>query len=143
MSTFDLSTLELPIVQAPMAGGPSTPQLAIAVCDAGALGFLAAGYKRADAVRDEIHAVRAATAAPFGVNLFVPAEEPADREGVRRYLERLKPEAERQGAALGEPSFDDALYIALARRLDEPLATTDARLARAAAAVGVEIASPK
>ena len=106
-TTFDLSTLELPIVQAPMAGGPSTPQLAIAVCDAGALGFLAAGYKRADAVRDEIHAVRAATAAPFGVNLFVPAEEPADREGVRRYLERLKPEAERQGAALGEPSFDD------------------------------------
>jgi predicted nucleic acid-binding protein len=40
-------------------------------------------------------------------------------------------------------TFDDALYIALARRLDEPLATTDARLARAAAAVGVEIASPK
>src|SRR6516165_2857583 len=84
-STFDLSTLGLPIVQAPMAGGPSTPQLAIAVCDAGALGFLAAGYKRADAVRDEIHAVRAATSAPVGVNLFVPAEEPADREGVRRY----------------------------------------------------------
>src|ERR1700757_3314099 len=90
-----------------MAGGPSTPALAIAVCEGGGLGFLAAGYKRADALRDEIHAVRAATAAPFGVNLFVPAAEPADRDGVRRYLERLKPEAERQGAELGEPRFDD------------------------------------
>jgi nitronate monooxygenase len=90
-----------------MAGGPSTPGLAIAVCQARALGFLAAGYKRADAVSDEIHAVRAATPAPFGVNLFVPAAGPADRDGVREYLERLKPEAERQDAQLGEPRFDD------------------------------------
>jgi nitronate monooxygenase len=92
-----------------MAGGPSTPELAIAVCEAGALGFLAAGYKRADAVRDEIQAVRAATPAPFGVNVFVPTASPADagRDGVRDYLERLKPEAERQGAELGEPRFDD------------------------------------
>jgi len=39
-------------------------------------------------------------------------------------------------------TFDDALYVALARRLDEPLATTDARLARAAASVGVAVARP-
>lgn len=39
-------------------------------------------------------------------------------------------------------TFDDALYVALARRLDEPLATTDARLARAAAAIGVAVAAP-
>jgi nitronate monooxygenase len=90
-----------------MAGGPSTPELAIAVCEAGALGFLAAGYKRADAVREEIKTVRAATPAPVGVNLFVPAAAPADRDGLREYLERLKPEAERQGAELGEPRFDD------------------------------------
>jgi len=90
-----------------MAGGPSTPELAIAVCEAGALGFLAAGYKRAGAVGDEIHAVRAATDAPFGVNLFVPATEPADRDRVREYLERLGAEAERQGVELGDPEFDD------------------------------------
>lgn len=40
-------------------------------------------------------------------------------------------------------TFDDGLYIALARRLDEPLATTDTRLARAAAALGVVIAKPE
>ncbi|HET6870995.1 MAG TPA: nitronate monooxygenase, partial [Solirubrobacteraceae bacterium] len=62
-----MSTLKLPIVQAPMAGGPSTPALAIAVCRAGGLGFLAAGYKKADAVSEDIHAVRAATDAPLGV----------------------------------------------------------------------------
>jgi nitronate monooxygenase len=105
--TFDLSTLELPIVQAPMAGGPSTPELAIAVCEAGGLGFLAAGYKRSDAVRGEIRAVREATSAPFGVNLFVPTREPADPASLRDYLRRLAPEAERQGAELGEPRFDD------------------------------------
>jgi nitronate monooxygenase len=106
-TTFDLTTLPLPIVQAPMAGGPSTPELAIAVCEAGGLGFVAAGYKRADAVRDEIAAVRAGTSAPFGVNLFVPSAEPADPDGLRDYLRRLGPEAERQGAELGEPRFED------------------------------------
>jgi nitronate monooxygenase len=90
-----------------MAGGPSTPELAIAVCRAGALGFVAAGYKRADAVREEIRAVRAATAAPLGVNLFVPTAEPADPETLRGYLQRLAPEAERQGTELGEARFDD------------------------------------
>ena len=39
-------------------------------------------------------------------------------------------------------TFDDALYVALARRLEEPLATTDARLARAAAGIGVAVVRP-
>jgi nitronate monooxygenase len=90
-----------------MAGGPSTPALAIAVGRAGGLGFLAAGYKKADAVREEISAVRAASDAPFGVNVFVPSTTPADPETLRAYLERIAPEAERQGAQLGEPRFDD------------------------------------
>jgi nitronate monooxygenase len=90
-----------------MAGGPSTPALATAVCEAGGLGFVAAGYKRAPDVRDEIRAVRAETSAPFGVNVFVPSPEPADRESLHDYLRRLGPEAERQGAELGEARFDD------------------------------------
>jgi len=90
-----------------MAGGPSTPELAVAVCEAGGLGFVAAGYKRAEAVRDEIRAVRAETSAPFGVNVFVPAPARADPGRLHDYIQRLKPEAERQGAELGEPRFDD------------------------------------
>jgi nitronate monooxygenase len=90
-----------------MAGGASTPELAIAVCEAGGLGFLAAGYKRPDAVGEDIGEVRAATDAPFGVNLFVPSAEPADPAGLTDYMKRLAPEAERQGAELGEPRFED------------------------------------
>jgi nitronate monooxygenase len=102
-----------------MAGGPSTPELAIAVGEAGALGFLAAGYKRADTVRDEIRAVRAATPAPFGVNLFVPTAEPADPDTFRAFLRRLVPEAERQGAELGEARFDDDDWAAKLEALYE------------------------
>jgi nitronate monooxygenase len=89
-----------------MAGGPSTTALAIAVCEAGGLGFLAAGYKRADAVAEEIRAVRAVTNT-FGVNLFVPGADPADPDSLAAYLLELAPEADRQGAELGEPRFED------------------------------------
>src|SRR4051812_2643740 len=89
-----------------MGGGPGTPALAAAVSGAGGLGFLAAGYKTADAVRAEIRELRGLTNRPFGVNLFVPSE-PADPALVERYAERLRPEAERYGASLGEPRHDD------------------------------------
>lgn len=105
--SFDLDTLPEPIVQAPMAGGPSTPELAIAVCEAGGLGFLAAGYRQVDDVRRELEAVRAGTAKPFGVNLFVPTPPPVDPADLREYLREIAPEAERQGVRLGEARYDD------------------------------------
>jgi nitronate monooxygenase len=104
---FDPAALAEPIVQAPLAGGPSTPGLAIAVCEAGGLGFVAAGYKTPDALREQIDAVGAKTDRPFGVNIFVPGPDPADPDELRPYLARLEPEADRHGATLGEPRFDD------------------------------------
>ena len=95
-----LSRLVHPIVLAPMAGGPSTPELAGAVSEAGALGFVAAGYRTADALREEIQTVRAATDAPFGVNLFVPGRPARDLEPVWAYVASLGPGA-------GEPHYDD------------------------------------
>jgi nitronate monooxygenase len=62
--------LAVPIVGAPLAGGPTTPALAAAVCEAGGLGFLAAGYKTAVALADDINALRRLTRRPFGVNVF-------------------------------------------------------------------------
>src|SRR5262249_50226924 len=41
---LDRLHIRLPIIQAPMAGGPDTPALAAAVCNAGALGSLGCGY---------------------------------------------------------------------------------------------------
>ena len=95
-----LSRLAHPIVLAPMAGGPSTPELAVAVSEAGGLGFLAAGYLTAKALGDEIGAVRAATSAPFGVNLFVPGQPARNLDAVRAYVATLGPGA-------GEPRYDD------------------------------------
>lgn len=104
---FALSDLALPIVQAPMAGGPSTPALAVAVSEAGGLGLLAAGYKSAAAVRDDIRSVRAATDRAFGVNLFVPAPAPAAPPPLDGYLSEIEPEARRLGVAVGDPRHDD------------------------------------
>jgi nitronate monooxygenase len=102
-----LEALELPIVQAPLAGGASTPALAGAVCEAGALGFLAAGYKTADAVRADLETLRGLTARPFGLNVFAPPAGAADDEAVRTYASTLCDESERAGVALGEPRHDD------------------------------------
>jgi nitronate monooxygenase len=104
-----LDSLTHPIVLAPMGGGPGTPELAAAVSGAGGLGILAAGYKRAEAVREEIRAVRAATDAAFGVNVFVPSSEAGDPGAVARYVEELR---RAEDGPLGEPRFDDDAWEA-------------------------------
>jgi nitronate monooxygenase len=104
---FSLAQLEHPIVQAPMGGGPSTPALAAAVSEAGGLGFLAAGYRTPDAVRSDLAEVRALTSQPFGLNLFVPGPQSPDTQALDRYSAALAAEAERAGADLGEPRWDD------------------------------------
>jgi nitronate monooxygenase len=121
---FSLSDLEHPIVQAPMGGGPSTPALAVAVCEAGGLGFLAAGYRTPDAVRADIAAVRERTARPFGLNLFVPGLASEDAGALQRYAGELAEEAGRLGVELGEPRYDDDGWeakLALAREEEVPV----------------------
>lgn len=71
---FDFADLEIPLVGAPMAGGPSTPQLAAAVSNAGGLGMLAAGYLNADQLSEQVQQTRELTKQPLGVNLFCPAD---------------------------------------------------------------------
>lgn len=102
---------DLPVVQAPMAGGPSTPQLTAAVAGAGGYGMVAGGYLSAAGLQELIAATRALTAAPFGVNLFVPST-PADPAVVAAYAAGLRPEAERLGAALGAARWEDDDYEA-------------------------------
>jgi len=99
--------LTVPIVGAPMAGGPSTAPLAAAVSEAGGLGFLAAGYKTAGAVADELAAVRALTTRPVGLNLFFPARAAVDEAAIERYAHALEPEEERYGVRCGEAVWSD------------------------------------
>jgi nitronate monooxygenase len=93
-----------PLIVAPMAGGPSTSALVIAAAGAGALGFLAAGYKTPAAVEEE---VRAVGAAPYGLNIFVPRPAPADIEPLERYRRLLQAEADRYEVDLPPLRLDD------------------------------------
>ncbi len=85
--------LTLPVLAAPMAGGPSTPRLVVAAARAGSLGFLGAGYKTPDALAEQIAEVRSA-GVPFGVNLFAPNPVPVDPDAYRQYRRLLQPEAD-------------------------------------------------
>jgi nitronate monooxygenase len=105
--TFDLRDLAVPVILAPMAGGPSTPELAAAASTAGGLGFIAAGYLTADALADRINVARTLTSGPIGVNLFVPQPSVANADAIARYAAALAAEADRYGISLGQPRFTD------------------------------------
>jgi nitronate monooxygenase len=98
-----LEELRFPIVQAPMAGGPSTPELAAAVATGGGLGFLAAGYKSTEDLAAEIAASRELTDR-FGVNLFVPGPR-SDPQRYGSYVTALQEDA--GGSEVGEPRWSD------------------------------------
>ncbi|MGI5198120.1 nitronate monooxygenase [Streptomyces sp. CA-288835] len=122
MSSALTDLFPLPIVQAPMAGGVSVPQLAAAVSEAGGLGFLAAGYKTADGMYQEIKQLRGATNRPFGVNLFMPQPEYADPAAVEVYANQLAGESAWYETKLGDPDSgrDDGYDAKLAVLLDNP-----------------------
>lgn len=109
---MDLVALPMPIVQAPLAGGASTPELAAAVNSAGGLGFLAAGYRTVDALGEDIRRLRSLTDAPFGVNVFAPPAPAVDAAAIQTYAGQLRADAERYGARLGEPRHDDDEFAA-------------------------------
>lgn len=63
-------SIELPLIQAGMAGGITTPELVAAVANDGALGTIGAGYMGASQLKEEIQQVKQLTDKPFAVNLF-------------------------------------------------------------------------
>jgi len=151
---MDLSDLRAPIVQAPLAGGASTPGLAAAVAHAGGFGFLAAGYKSVDAVRRDITELRTLTSAPFGVNVFAPPAPATDPAGVQAFADRLQADADRYQVELGEArhdddAFDGKLALLVEQRIAVvsftfgcPATDTVARLHDAGSDVWVTVTSP-
>lgn len=116
-----LDGLRVPIVQAPMAGGSSTPELAAAVSEAGALGFVAAGYKAPEAMLADIAATRALTSAPFGVNLFAARPTTVAPAVLDAFADRVRSATRDTGIAPGEPrSDDDGFDAKIALLLDDP-----------------------
>ncbi|MFC3502933.1 nitronate monooxygenase [Micromonospora krabiensis] len=104
----DLFGAPTPLVGAPMAGGATTPALVRAVTAGGGFGFLAAGYRTAEAVAADL-ADLAATGTPCGVNLFVPGPHEIDEPTFRRYAREIAAEGEPYGLdlAAAAPVHDD------------------------------------
>ena len=120
--TKDLD-IEHPIVQAPMAGGPSTPELVAAVSNAGGLGSLGAAYLPPETLREQVREIRNLTERPFGVNLFVPSAFEADPERIKHanallgpYRKELGIEAPEKVSSF-EESFEDQLEIVFKERV--------------------------
>jgi nitronate monooxygenase len=116
-----LRSLDTGVVGAPMAGGPTTPELVATVGEAGGLGLLAGGYLTAPQLAAAIAEVWDASSRPFGINLFVPAQANAYAVGsgeltgaeradaVAAYRAALMDDAEVLGVQPGEarPGDDD------------------------------------
>lgn len=85
MTLSSLLGIEMPIIQAPMAGAQGSA-LAIAVCNAGGLGSLPCAMLSVDAMRAELAVIRAATRKPFNVNFFchTPPTPNTDRQAAWR-----------------------------------------------------------
>ena len=98
--------VRIPVIAAPMAGGPTTPELVAAVTEAGGFGFLAAGDITPQALAKQLDRTRELTTKPFGVNLFVPVQH--STVDVEPYRRRLRHEA----AEPGEPRWHDDGYPA-------------------------------
>jgi nitronate monooxygenase len=112
-----------PIIQAPMAGGPTTPELVAAVSNAGGLGTLGVAYQTPDAMRAAIRRVRELTDRPFGLNLLMTgyvaptaAELAAANELLLLYRQELGL-AEAPLPARFAESFDRQVAVVLEERV--------------------------
>lgn len=90
MSLISRLALSVPVIQAPMAG-VSTPALAAAVSNEGALGSIGVGATDAAGARSMIEELHARTARPFNVNLFVHGTAEANSERETAWLDWLAP----------------------------------------------------
>lgn len=80
-----------PVIQAPMAGGISSPQLAAAVSGFGAMGSVGAGYLTPEQLKEQVVKIKGLTRKPFSVNLFVPEKEVyASEAEIKRMTDRFK-----------------------------------------------------
>jgi nitronate monooxygenase len=86
--------LRVPLIQAPMAGGPSSKELVAAACGAGALGSFGFAYTQPDEMKRQAEWLRGRMSAPFGINLFVsphpspvpPEQQTSAMQAVARYF---------------------------------------------------------
>ncbi|MCP3028440.1 nitronate monooxygenase family protein [Halobacillus sp. A5] len=106
-----LLQMDVPVIQAGMAGGITTPELIAAVSNAGGLGNLGAGYMKAEDMKDSIQKVKQMTKRSFGVNVFIPEYPEIIEEELQRanaWLEPLRKELKIK--EVPKPKISTALY---------------------------------
>jgi nitronate monooxygenase len=82
--------IRLPIIAAPMAGGPSTQELVAACSAAGVLGSFGCAYTQPAEMKRQAEWVRTRTREPFGINLFVaPQPDPIPPDAQRAALDAV------------------------------------------------------
>jgi nitronate monooxygenase len=120
MDLRELLGIELPVIQAPMAGSQGSA-LALAVSNAGGLGSLPCAMLTPDALRAELAAIEAGTRKPFNVNFFchTPPTPSAERESawraaLARYYAECGIDASSVPAGPGRAPFSHAMADVLA-----------------------------
>ncbi|MGC4049550.1 MAG: nitronate monooxygenase, partial [Paludibaculum sp.] len=93
---LELLKVEIPIIQAPMAGS-DTVALARAVASAGGLGSLACALLGPDAIRESVHAFRAQNSRPINLNFFCHHMAAPDEAAMRKWREFLRPHYQQYG----------------------------------------------
>lgn len=111
MNISDLLGIELPVIQAPMAGAQMSA-MAVAVSNAGGLGSLGCATLGIDAMRTEIAAIAAQTTRPYNINFFChvppvpdPARESAWRSRLKPFYDRFGIDPSRIPAGPGRAPF--------------------------------------
>ncbi|MNJ47556.1 Nitronate monooxygenase [compost metagenome] len=111
---LDMFGIEVPIIQAPMAGSTGSA-MAIAVSNAGGLGSLPCATLSLEQIRAELQAFKQASNGPLNVNFFCHQPPPADPARDAAWKQALKPYYDELGADYDAPTpvsnrapFDDA-----------------------------------
>ena len=118
-----LLNITLPLIQAPMAGGATTPELIAAVSNAGGLGSLGAGYMTPDDMWTAIRQIKKLTSKPFAVNLFVTEKHQASSAQIDRAKKAVEQSCKELNYTL-EPiappfaqSFDEQMHVVLTEKV--------------------------
>lgn len=100
---LDLLGIELPIIQAPMAGA-TTSAMVIAACNAGGLGSMPAAMLSIDQLREELKTIRQHTQRPINVNYFCHQPPAADEQRARDWKNLLEPYYRELGVDFDAPT---------------------------------------
>lgn len=119
----ELLKIKLPLIQAPMAGGATTPELVAAVSNAGGLGSLGAGYMTAKEIRQAVKQIRQLTNNPFAINLFIPEKHHASDEQIEQAKKIVQASCPELNFEIGSikppytPSFEEQMSVILEEKV--------------------------